>query len=101
MFQPRHRSDEEKIGAEIADAFTHEAVEADLDGHGLSELATQWNGRRVCVSWFSTGDPFQLKIDGDDFFPKGQASTLIFKAAIARAGRLLDEKLRALAQSKD
>lgn len=87
---------EAAIADSIADAFRSGDVEAELNGHGISTMRVEWRGHRVFVSWYGSGRPRDIRIDGDGFFPEGRASKRIFEAAWTRANGLLSEKLNNL-----
>ena len=85
------------IAREIASEFRNgEITYRSLNSHGISRLSVKVHGKAVELSWFSSGVPASISIDGNGSFPKGADSDRIFRAAKDRANRLMDEDLRAL-----
>ena len=83
-----------KVARAIAVSFsTGDLLNRNLDGHGISKMQVRHNGKKVLVSWYSSGNPCELIIDGRRSFPEGRASSVILSAAKKRADSLIKEDL--------
>ena len=86
----------EAVAESIAQAFRSDDVQSDLDSFGISSMSVIWRGTKVEAKWFSSGSPYELIIGNDSSFPSGYAK-VIFRAAIARANSLTNERISRLA----
>lgn len=67
-----------------------------LDPWGISKLSVRWKGQRVEIRWFSDKSLCSIKINADVYPYAGGDSKHILGAALARAPKLLSEKMREL-----
>lgn len=68
-------------------------IEHHLDGHGISSMSVRVAGKRVTVSWYSSGNTCSIAIDGNKF-PSGSDSMV--SAAKRRAKSLAKEFMDSL-----
>lgn len=89
----------EQSAIEISSQFLNgEIRHHSLSPYGISRMGVVWNGVNVGISWYPSGNLRDFTIDGASYPEGGDAKNArhVLNAARNRAGRILDEKLKAL-----